>query len=107
MRVLLGSQKAQTWEQYLASATEELDGKFEETFSYFEIKLSVSEYKNGNWMPSRISEYYIESDQKNSALALLDENQIPPTPGDFNFYTTIEDDVVTVECLQTLRYTDG
>ena len=83
------------------------DGKFEETFNYFEIKLSVSEYKNGHWMPSRISEQYIESDQKNSALALLDENQIPATPGDFNFYTTIDDDVVTVECLQTLRYTDG
>ncbi len=98
---------AETWDEYLVSAREALDGKFEETINYFEIKLSVSEYKNGNWMPSRISEDYIESDQKNSALALLDENQIPATPGDFNFYTTIDDDVVTVECLQTLRYTDG
>ena len=85
----------------------QFDGMFEETFNYFEIKLSVSEYKNGHWMPSRTSEDYIESDQKNSALALLDENQIPATPGDFHFYTTIDDDVVTVECLQTLRYTDG
>ena len=100
-------EKAETWDEYLASTIEKFDGKFEETINYFEIKLSVSEYKNGHWMPSRISEDYIESDQKNSALALLDENQIPATPGDFNFYTTIENDVVTVECLQTLRYTDG
>ena len=100
-------EKAESWDEYLASAIAKFDGKFEETFNYFEIKLSVSEYKNGHWMPSRISEDYIESDQKNSALALLDENQIPATPGDFNFYTTLEDDVVTVECLQTLRYTDG
>jgi hypothetical protein len=98
---------ADTWEVFLDSAIERFDGKFEETFNYFEIKLSVSEYKNGHWMPSRISEDYIESDQKNSALALLDENQIPATPGDFNFYTTIDGDIVTVECLQTLRYTDG
>ncbi len=98
---------AQTWEEYSAQARENLDGKFEQTISYFEIKLSLSEYKNGNWMPSRSSEDYIESDQKNSALALLDENQIPVTPDDFHFYTTIEDDVVSIECLQTLRYTDG
>ena len=98
---------AETWEEFPASAVERLDGKFEATFNYFEIKLSVSEYKNGHWMPSRVSENYIESDQKNSALALLDENQIPATPGDFSFYTTIDDDVVTIECLQTLRYTDG
>src|SRR6185436_20023021 len=26
--------------------------------------------------------------------------------GDFHFYTTIEDDIVTVECVQTLRFTD-
>ena len=98
---------AQSWDDYQASTRESLDGKFQETFNYFEIKLSVSEYKNGNWMPSRSSENYIESDQKISAVALLDGNQIPVTPGDFHFYATIEDDVVTIECLQTLRYTDG
>lgn len=97
---------AQTWGEYLVSAREALDGKFEETINYFEIKLSVSEYKNGNWLPSRTSEDFIESDQKNSSLALLDENQIAATQGDFHFYTSIDDDVVTVECAQTLRYTD-
>ena len=105
--LLVDVSNAQTFDEYQASYRETLDGKFEETFNYFEIKLSVSEYKIGNWLPSRTSEHYIESDQKNSALALLDENQIPAVPGDFHFYTTLEDDVVTIECLQTLRYTDG
>ena len=88
------------------SAREALSGIFEQTFPYFEIKLAVSEYKNRKWLPSRTSEFYIDSEQTQSALALLEGNQVPPTPGDFHFYTTSEDDVVTVECVQTLRYTD-
>ena len=39
---------AQSLDEFLASTENSLDGKFEETFNYFEIKLSVSEYKNGN-----------------------------------------------------------
>ena len=98
---------AQTEEEYLDSARAIFDGVFEETISYFEIKLSVSEYKNGNWMPARTSEHFIESEKKNTALALIEEQQpLPATTGDFHFYTTLEDDVVTVECVQTLRYTD-
>ncbi len=96
---------AETWEEFSDMA--KLDGKFEETFTYFEIKLAVSEYKNGKWMPSRTSEGCFESDQKNSAVALLDENQIPATQDDLQFNTTIEDDVVTVECVQLLHFTDG
>ncbi len=97
---------AQSWDKYQTEMRKSLDGKFEETFNYFEIKLAVSEYKKGNWLPSRTAEQYIESDQKNSALALLDENQIPVNPADFHFYTTVDDDVVTIECLQSLHYTD-
>jgi hypothetical protein len=99
----LVSQGAQTWSEY---SSEEV-GNFSETIVYFEIKLSVSEYKNGNWLPSRTSASYILSDQYASAVALLEKTLPPATVGDFHFYTQTKGDTVTIECVQSLRYTDG
>ena len=92
-----------TWNEYSSEAID----TFNETINYFEIKLSWSEYKNGNWAPSRISASYLISDQFASAYALI-ENSLPPAASsDFHFYTKIVDDVVTIECVQSLRYIDG
>ncbi len=104
--MLVDVSNAEPFDEYQESYRETLDGAFEETINYFEIKLSVSEYKNGNWMPARTSEHFIESEKKNTSLALLEVSLPAATPGDFHFYTTVGDDVVTVECVQTLRYTE-
>ena len=98
---------ADSWEEYSTSdyAQEDLDrkleGRFDETINYFEIKLNVSEYKNGHWLATRSSENFILSDQKNSALTLLDGAAHPTTTDDFHLYSTTDGDIVTVQCLQT------
>jgi hypothetical protein len=105
--LIVATTNAKTLDELVAENESTLDGAFEETFPYLEIKLVVSEYKNGKWLPSRTSEPFIDSDQKQSAISLLDGNQVAPVAGDFHFYTAVAEDIVTIDCVQTLRYTNS
>ncbi len=98
---------ADSWEQYTAELREQAEESLTGTFNYFEITGFLSEYQNGGWTTARRSEAFLQSDLHRSAVALIEDDLPPAVPGDFHFYSTLKSDVITVECIQTLHYTDG
>ena len=98
---------AKNWDEFSASErTDKYEEISNEVINYFQIHISISEYKNGKWSESKKSKEFMESDKiRLASLVLAGVN--PVKVEDFHFYSTRSTGQARVECVQSIRHLDG
>lgn len=79
------------------------------TINYYDIKLCYSEYKEGKWLPKKLSETVITTDRGYLSYEVLYGFQVDDVKDKISFYSRIQSDYLEINCTQKLdlQYNGG